>query len=528
MMQRTLRFYVSSTFRDLEDERTLVAEYLVKNEQLPIQTILASADPVVEQCLADVESCHVMILLVASSYGTIVSYNGTSLSVTHHEFLHARSRGIPVLAFDLAYLNSPDPLAPDQRDGLRGLKAQIAELERIPASVPRKEKLLGEVLSAVQKEIRKHQAAPLFAASAQGFCADPIPSRAAREAPLAAEGGASTEMYLQVQLKPRVDRFDLIPEVFLPAPGGGGWQLCSEADPQPCEGVPKQELVEIIGDLCEQAQEALQVLQAQEALPWLRRDGIDLVVIELLLPAEVLVPLLVEEADKSPMTVDLRDVLRALSRLNYPYLIRSLDRAEKCKQAPVQVANRLKTHWQHASGQQPQLLACSRWPASSASQNHPESLLPFRNALQSPAGAPTALVGLPSCPADRRYAGELLLAILSSPFPVVLLWQADAADLVSRWARASELLGRALPDLPAKALMPEAEDGHRLHAFDLPPQPWCSRAMAQRRQRLLGAERHWIDQAVLLIDCPERWPKRITPASPRASGRYQLRRATPT
>jgi hypothetical protein len=43
---------------------------------------------------------------------------------------------------------------------------------------------------------------------------------------------------------------------------------------------------------------------------------------------------------------------------------------------------------------------------------------------------------------------------------------------------------------------------------------------------LLGDKQRWVDQAVLVLDSPERWPVRIIPNRPKVSGRYQLRRTS--
>lgn len=520
----TLRIYLSSTFRDLGDECALVAEYLKKTEHLPIETRIASAGPVLDECLEDVEGCDVLILLVASSYGTIVAdRQGIRRSFIHHEFQHARSRHIPVLAFDLTYVKPPETITDEQRQGLEILRRELTNMERIMAPVTSQNRLLGEVLAAVQKQIRKGVAARLAAtADGEGFAlrSSDLSSLSLTVNPPAAN--LPKEMYVQVQLKPLADRFVLIPEVFLPGPGDGGWQSCPEADPEPCEGVRLADLVDTLTELCE---------QAQRALPRGPADWIEKAVIELLLPDEVLAELLVEgRGEDSPVAGDLRNALIALADPNfdYPVLLRSLKRAEKCKTAPIQ-ANTMRTHWRNSQNPEAGLLACTRWPAMQNS-----AILSFQSDLQDPKRAVSAedpdrevsaLLALLPCPAGREDAGTLLRAILRSPLPVVLLWRHDGTDPASRWTRASELLDRQLPaQLPA-ALKNEVADSHQLHSVPLPPRAWCSLAAAERRKTLLAKSKLWVHQAVLLVDCPQRWPGRITPARPGASGRYQLRRA---
>ena len=87
MINPVFKFYISSTFRDLSDQRLKIRDYLVKNETLPIETVSASSDPTLKQCLSDVDSCDAMILLVANSYGTLVDVpDGKRRSITQYPF----------------------------------------------------------------------------------------------------------------------------------------------------------------------------------------------------------------------------------------------------------------------------------------------------------------------------------------------------------------------------------------------------------------------------------------------------------
>jgi hypothetical protein len=518
MRQKTLRFYLSSTFSDLGEERKLISDWLVNSEQLPVQTRSASPDPVLKKCLADVDSCDVMILLVASSYGTIVpGPDGVRRSVTHHEFLRARETGKPILVFDLSYVPSAETQTEEQQQGLQALRREMTNLERIAAPAASQVLLVGEVSAAVHKFMKKRQADELAALGGTGALALPLPSQ--RAVPVAPPSKPlppqAREMYLQVQLQPMAEAFNLIPELFLPC-GEGGWQGCSDADLEPLQAVAGDQLVDALHALCEEAQIRLHSCQASEAM-----DQIDAVVIELLLTTELLAVCLSQpEAGHQ-----LAQTLARLSQLNMPYMIRSLARAESSR-LPVR-ANQLRNHWHHAVAERPRLLACSGWPlAASAHGDSAKRSCPFQSGLLSPDGAVAALVALLPCPDDLLHTGELLQAMLRSPLPVLLLWQGDGADPALRWARATSLLERTLPALPEPALNPDRAGGRFLHTLDLPAGSWCSRAAAVRRQRLVADQNLWVDQAVLLVDCPERWPTRLPPARPPSAGRLQLRRAS--
>lgn len=514
MTNPVFRYYISSTFRDLSGHRKIICDYLVANETLPIETVSASANPVLQQCLSDVEECDAMILLVANSYGTLVDApDGKRRSITHCEFLHACSKRLPVLAFVLEYVNPPEDQTEEQLEGLSSLLKDLEEgLERIPSKV-KNDQLLGfEVLTAVNKQLKKFMAAQItsIGSSEADFC---IPIRASE-----ARLGSSlitSEIFLQVQLKPKGDwasNLLLIPEVFVPSSdsAGGAWKSLPEADPEPLENIRIAALAEHLRELGEEAEQRVFACGLK---------GFDRLVMELLFPSELLAECLARQATA--------DALRqALCDLDMPYLVRSLDRAEICKRAPSH-SNRLRNHWNHAHGLQPRLLACSRWPNIAADAAvGVDGIRPFKHTLQDPDGDVTAFVSLVDCPDDRQHIGAILKVLFSSPLPVVLLWLADGSERSLRWSRASELLARSLPALPEAAFGNEPAAGTALHCLDLPlpTKPWCSLEAALQRKHLLGASKLWVDHAMLVVDCPERWPARLS-ADPRAAP-LQVRRAS--
>lgn len=500
MPSSVFKFYISSTFRDLSDQRREIRDYLVDNDNLPIETVSASADPVLQQCLSDVENCDAMILLVAKSYGTLVDApDGKRRSITHCEYLHARSKRLPVLAFILEYVNPPENQTEEQREGLDNLLRELGDLEQIPSRVKSAEKLGFKVSTAVNKQLRKSIATHITSTgSVDSDFTIPIKAAEARSA----TSLITTEIYLQVQLRPKgawADNLLLIPEVFVPSsdPSKGPWESLPEANPAPLESVKVADLAEHLRELGELAEQ--RVFDCGYT-------GFDRLVMELLFPSELLVEFFGRQSTA--------DALRqALCDLDRPYLVRSLDRAETSKRMPSH-SNRLRNHWNHAHGLQPRLLACSRWPsiaADAAAGTH--GIRPFKNALLEPVGEITAFVGLVDCPDDREHVGEILKVLFSSPLPVVLLWLADGAGRSLRWSRASELLVRTLPALDEDAFVNEPAAGTALHCLDLPAKPWCSLEAALQRIHLLGASKDWVDHAMLVVDCPERWPARLSAVS---------------
>lgn len=510
-------FYISSTFRDLENDRRRIGDYLVNTGHLHVQTLSASADPVLKQCLKDIETCDALILLVANSYGTIVDCpDGKRRSITHCEFLHAREKGKPVLAFFLTYVPPAEEQTSEQVVGLQELTKQLTSLDLLPSKVTKKEDLGFEVAAAIQKQVIKLRQAQIAQAPDTSFGLD-MPVQATSTTDFF-DKASSAEIYLQVQLTPRGKRlgnFILIPEVFVRSADyrGGESMALPEANPDPLDNLKVDDLADHLRRLGESAQQNLLRLQREATRETKTKFGY--LVVELLLPNE----LLAECISLNPAADGLRQVFR---NLHFPYLLRSLERAEKHKIDSVHF-NRLSEHWHHANGMQPQLLACSRWPAvTNADASVDSDIRPFQYSLQHPTGEPIAFVGLMDCPDDRRHIGTILKVVFDSPLPVVLFWLSDGSDLRLRWTRAGEILARALPDFP-EAVFLNAAVGD-VPSFQLPAkQPWCTLKTAQKRIELIRTKQVWVDQAILVVDCPQRWPARVN-AGARAAP-MQLRRS---
>jgi len=101
-MTAKLCVFVSSVQKELEDER-LIVQNLVNTDAFlsahctPVLYELepASPDKALEGCLQSLESCQVYLLIVGIKYGTPVG----GLSITHAEYLSAKKKALPILAF---------------------------------------------------------------------------------------------------------------------------------------------------------------------------------------------------------------------------------------------------------------------------------------------------------------------------------------------------------------------------------------------------------------------------------------------
>ncbi len=142
-MTATLRIFVSSVQKELEDER-LIVQNLVNTDPflsahcMPVLFEYEPASPTkaLDGCLETLDGCNVYLLIVGIQYGTLVG----EVSITHAEYRRAKESGLPVLAF----IKGDRQV---QREG--GTEALLAELD---ADGP-KYKRFGNVIE-LQKEVR--------------------------------------------------------------------------------------------------------------------------------------------------------------------------------------------------------------------------------------------------------------------------------------------------------------------------------------------------------------------------------------
>jgi ATP-dependent DNA helicase RecG len=101
-MTATLRIFVSSVQKELEDER-LIVQNLVRTDPflsthcVPLLYECEPASPAkaLDGCLEALDGCNVYLLIVGVQYGNLMG----ELSITHAEYRRAKDIGLPVLAF---------------------------------------------------------------------------------------------------------------------------------------------------------------------------------------------------------------------------------------------------------------------------------------------------------------------------------------------------------------------------------------------------------------------------------------------
>ena len=144
--------YISSTFRDLEDERKLVFDWLAKQAGLytPVNSEAPSPDPVLKTCFDDIQRCDIYILLLGARYGTRSdSQYGENLSYTHHEFRHAKKLGKQCYAFQMEASKAYDDVTPADVENSINFRKEVRSYKKVSA-----DKLIDELSTSLNKYAR--------------------------------------------------------------------------------------------------------------------------------------------------------------------------------------------------------------------------------------------------------------------------------------------------------------------------------------------------------------------------------------
>ncbi|GGK70163.1 hypothetical protein Sme01_27900 [Sphaerisporangium melleum] len=119
--------YVSSTYRDLRDERAAVRQALheMRVADLAMEAYVAGTRPAAEKCLADVRDCDIYIGIFAWRYGHVPP--GHKRAITEMEYRAAVEAGKPVLIF-LLHEDAPWPRSKmdDDLTRIETLRAELA------------------------------------------------------------------------------------------------------------------------------------------------------------------------------------------------------------------------------------------------------------------------------------------------------------------------------------------------------------------------------------------------------------------
>lgn len=137
-----MKIFVSSTFRDLKEEREQVHLYLKKAglESLGMEYFVAESNTPKEVCLRELQTANLILLIVTDNYGSIDEE--TNKSFTHLEFEKAKKGGIKILAF---LQNEP------KESNVIEFQTEIKESGITVDFFNHKEDLFGVLFSSLQK-----------------------------------------------------------------------------------------------------------------------------------------------------------------------------------------------------------------------------------------------------------------------------------------------------------------------------------------------------------------------------------------
>lgn len=148
-MSKRYQVFVSSTFTDLEDERSAVIQTLMQMDCIPagMELFPAMDEEQFEFIKRVIDDCDYYLLMLGARYGSISEDDG--ISYTEKEYLYAKDKGMKIIA-----LIHGDP-------------------DQIPVSKTDKDPVLSEKLAAFRNEVRTGRMVKFWksAADLPGFVA---------------------------------------------------------------------------------------------------------------------------------------------------------------------------------------------------------------------------------------------------------------------------------------------------------------------------------------------------------------------
>ena len=105
-MEKKYNVFISSTYKDLKEERSVAMEAIVEAECFPIGMKFFPASPLSpwDFIKKSIDRCDFYLLIVAGRYGSIDQNSG--ISYTEREYDYATKKGIPIFAFLSSDLNN--------------------------------------------------------------------------------------------------------------------------------------------------------------------------------------------------------------------------------------------------------------------------------------------------------------------------------------------------------------------------------------------------------------------------------------
>jgi hypothetical protein len=202
---------------------------------------------------------------------------------------------------------------------------------------------------------------------------------------------------------------------------------------------------------------------------------------------------------------------------SFQFMIRSLDRALDQETSIYELAQK----WKSVKAGSSRIVVEREGPPPEASSseailsNWSERFFARVNHSQS-----AACVYLQYLPKDPVLRAEVLGSIIDANLPILLIWQeSEASGGVSQQERYR--LGRLLLGLPEEPFEARHGDGAAFYE-DVALDTLDIRVVAARRKALYSDNIQGINSVVVLMDVPERWPRKTVDVRTKAADRVRL------
>ena len=155
------RVYISSTVKDLVNERKAVIDWLLAANHQPVHSYRADSETVRDSCWEDIDGCDMYVLILCHRYGFQPSDgNPDDLSITHLEY--RRGRGKPRIAFlrtSIPDISLSDIGNPQLLSRVQAFREEVQRDVR-SAEFGDVKDLIQALSTGVQNEIQKLQRSP--------------------------------------------------------------------------------------------------------------------------------------------------------------------------------------------------------------------------------------------------------------------------------------------------------------------------------------------------------------------------------
>ena len=529
--------YISSTFRDLENERKLVSDWM--NDQPENYASVRSQGPsphsVTKTCFDDIDRCHIYILLLGARYGERSnSVYGQNLSYTHHEFRHAIATKKPCFVFELQESKHYGHIPSADVESRNKFWEEILK-NVTPFTVPL-DKLIYWLSISLSKYARGS-----WEEGISGLVPQPPPNESAKVVPIPSvnslEAMPAIQAALMIQLKDtgasgadgNLFEFDAelfiessTPERVFEAPWALLYQDLS-LDIEPKENKLFGDLGPYIAECWDNAEAKLYKLKTAGTIPAYKLH-VEIFTCRIAMNenfGRLVIP--TQPSDNGRPS---QRPARTKYLLSMPFLLRSWDRLS----ADCSVKNNLEDQWSKTNQPVTQAIATCKCPyveGQSDASNPQDRLESFYTRLESY----PAHFHLPALPRDKDNKDELFDEIVWSGIPIALWWANIRSTSIQILLQRSKLLfeqlaGEGLPNqlkaeiredsnINNKATKNETGKETEEETEDETVEIYLQLSnlmmhyLAIRRRDLFTRYPDWIPDLVLLIDCPDRYPKKF-------------------